>query len=92
MKCPSCSSLETGVVDSRPRCDSSLIYRRRRCPACLERFSTYEIVAGDRTLLVAPGCEPVEVDPASLATLLTPALRDGLAGIIAAAPSMKARP
>lgn len=45
MMCPKCSSLETGVTDSRPV--ESAIRRRRRCCECGERFTTYELDAAE---------------------------------------------
>lgn len=43
MKCPFCHNLDTQVVDSRTSSDSSDVIRRRRsCPACEKRFTTYE--------------------------------------------------
>jgi len=44
MRCPYCSSLETQVKDSRPTEDSSSIRRRRICPDCGGRFTTFERV------------------------------------------------
>src|SRR3569623_1431596 len=44
MRCPSCSSLDTQVKDSRPTEDSSVIRRRRVCLACHFRFTTFERV------------------------------------------------
>ncbi len=44
MRCPSCSSLDTQVKDSRPAEDNAAIRRRRFCPACGGRFTTYERV------------------------------------------------
>lgn len=44
MRCPSCSSLDTQVKDSRPTEDSSAIRRRRLCLACNFRFTTFERV------------------------------------------------
>ena len=44
MRCPSCSSLDTQVKDSRPTEDSSVIRRRRVCLACNFRFTTFERV------------------------------------------------
>lgn len=41
MNCPSCGK-ETFVIDSRPRAKGT-VYRRRNCPACRKRFSTYEL-------------------------------------------------
>jgi transcriptional repressor NrdR len=44
MRCPYCGSLETQVKDSRPTDDSSAIRRRRICPDCGGRFTTFERV------------------------------------------------
>jgi transcriptional repressor NrdR len=42
MKCPFCDSAETQVRDSRPAEDNSVIRRRRFCPDCGARFTTFE--------------------------------------------------
>jgi len=44
MRCPYCSNDETQVKDSRPSDDGSSIRRRRFCPACGNRFTTFERV------------------------------------------------
>ncbi len=44
MKCPFCSNLDTQVKDSRPSEDGMTIRRRRFCPACNSRFTTFERV------------------------------------------------
>eukprot|EP01037_Dinobryon_pediforme_P013921 gene13921-14038_t len=44
MRCPYCGSLDTQVKDSRPTEDSSSIRRRRICPDCGGRFTTFERV------------------------------------------------
>jgi len=44
MKCPFCASEETQVKDSRPTEDSAAIRRRRECPKCEARFTTFERV------------------------------------------------
>ncbi len=44
MRCPYCGSLDTQVKDSRPTDDSSSIRRRRVCPDCGGRFTTFERV------------------------------------------------
>ena len=43
MNCPSCSSPDSKVIDSRPS-DKSSIRRRRECLNCGKRFTTYEII------------------------------------------------
>ena len=44
MRCPYCGSLESQVKDSRPGEDGSVIRRRRVCPDCGGRFTTFERV------------------------------------------------
>ena len=44
MRCPYCGGLDTQVKDSRPTEDSSSIRRRRICPDCGGRFTTFERV------------------------------------------------
>ncbi len=44
MRCPFCGDLETQVKDSRPTEDNTAIRRRRFCPACGSRFTTFERV------------------------------------------------
>lgn len=42
MKCPKCDFYYTEVINSRDRDDGRDVYRRRRCPNCGKRFTTYE--------------------------------------------------
>lgn len=44
MRCPFCGNVDTQVKDSRPAEDHGSIRRRRFCPACGGRFTTYERV------------------------------------------------
>lgn len=44
MRCPFCLHEETQVKDSRPTEDTSCIRRRRACPSCGGRFTTFERV------------------------------------------------
>lgn len=44
MKCPFCGSLDSQVKDSRPAEDGAAIRRRRVCPDCGGRFTTFERV------------------------------------------------
>ncbi len=44
MRCPFCSHEDTQVKDSRPTEDSAAIRRRRECPGCDARFTTFERV------------------------------------------------
>lgn len=42
IRCPSCSNDDTRVLDSRPTEEGAAIRRRRECPACGRRFTTFE--------------------------------------------------
>lgn len=44
MRCPYCRWKETAVVDSREHGDGESIRRRRKCPQCGRRFTTFERV------------------------------------------------
>ena len=42
MVCPYCNKEETNVIDSRKNNEGNSIRRRRECPTCNLRFTTYE--------------------------------------------------
>lgn len=42
MRCPFCGHQDTQVAETRESDDGDVIRRRRRCPACEKRFTTYE--------------------------------------------------
>ena len=44
MKCPVCGSRDSRVLDSRPVEEDTSIKRRRECPTCGKRFTTYEVI------------------------------------------------
>ena len=44
MRCPFCSFIDTQVKDSSPSQDHAAIRRRRFCPSCGSRFTTFERV------------------------------------------------
>jgi len=44
MRCPFCGFADTQVKDSRPTDDNTAIRRRRSCPECASRFTTFERV------------------------------------------------
>ena len=44
MRCPFCGHMESQVKDSRPSEDGAAIRRRRLCPECGGRFTTFERV------------------------------------------------
>lgn len=42
MKCPFCGADDTAVADTRLNEEGDIVRRRRKCPACDKRFTTYE--------------------------------------------------
>jgi transcriptional repressor NrdR len=44
MRCPFCAHEDTQVKDSRPAEEDTVVRRRRQCPACEQRFTTFERV------------------------------------------------
>ena len=60
MKCPFCGYMETQVKDSRPAEDGAAIRRRRSCPSCAARFTSYERIQL-RELMVKKSTGEVEV-------------------------------
>jgi len=42
MVCPFCNTEDTAVIDSRKNSEGTSIRRRRKCPECNSRFTTYE--------------------------------------------------
>ena len=62
MRCPFCGHDDTQVKDSRPTEDNSAIRRRRFCPACGARFTTFERIQLRELTVVksAGGREPFD--------------------------------
>jgi transcriptional repressor NrdR len=75
MRCPSCSSLDTQVKDSRPTEDSSAIRRRRVCLACNFRFTTFERVQLRELIVLKRNGRRVPFDRDKLQRSLQIALR-----------------
>jgi transcriptional repressor NrdR len=75
MRCPFCGNDDTQVKDSRPTEDNSTIRRRRQCPNCGARFTTFERVhLRDLTVLKGTG-QRETFDRDKLARSMTIALR-----------------
>ena len=62
MRCPSCTSLDTQVKDSRPTEDSAAIRRRRLCLACGFRFTTFERVQLRELVVIKRNVDPDRVE------------------------------
>ena len=75
MRCPYCGSLDTQVKDSRPTEDGSSIRRRRFCPACGSRFTTFERVQLRELTVVKKGGVKQPFDREKIMRSITLALR-----------------
>lgn len=75
MRCPYCGSLDTQVKDSRPTEDSSAIRRRRVCPDCGGRFTTFERVQLREIVVLKKSGKKVPFDRDKLMRSLQIALR-----------------
>jgi transcriptional repressor NrdR len=75
MRCPFCRHEDTQVVDSRVSEDGAAIRRRRRCPACDKRFTTYERVELALPSVVKKDGSRVEFDRRKIVASMKLALR-----------------
>jgi transcriptional repressor NrdR len=75
MRCPFCGHLESQVKDSRPSEDAAAIRRRRLCPECGGRFTTFERVQLRDLLVVKKGGRRVPFDRDKLARSIRIAIR-----------------
>src|SRR3954469_4657586 len=74
MRCPHCGTRDTRVVDSRDLDEGQTIRRRRECPACSTRFTTYERVEAARLIVLKRDGSRQEFDRERLASGLRKAL------------------
>ena len=75
MRCPFCGSEDTQVKDSRPADDGAAIRRRRSCPSCGARFTTFERVTLRELTVVKSDQRRVAFDREKLARSIRVALR-----------------
>lgn len=75
MRCPYCGNDDTQVKDSRPTEDSSAIRRRRICPSCGGRFTTFERVQLRELTVIKKSGRKVPFDRDKLARSVNTALR-----------------
>lgn len=82
IKCPNCKEQSTRVMESRSSEEGGVIRRRRKCPGCDKRFTTYERIedqvvikkdgtkeAFNKTKIltgILKSCEKRGVDPAQI--------------------------
>jgi transcriptional repressor NrdR len=75
MRCPFCGSDDTQVKDSRPTEESAAIRRRRVCPDCGGRFTTFERVQLRELTVVKRGGRKVPFERDKLHASIVVALR-----------------
>ncbi|MDX9860620.1 MAG: transcriptional regulator NrdR [Rhodospirillales bacterium] len=75
MRCPFCGHTDTQVKDSRPSEDNAAIRRRRFCPDCGSRFTTFERVQLRELTVVKKNGQKEPFDRDKLTRSLTIALR-----------------
>ncbi|ATU92075.1 transcriptional regulator NrdR [Phyllobacterium zundukense] len=75
MRCPYCQSEDTQVKDSRPAEDGAVIRRRRVCPDCGGRFTTFERVQLRDLLVIKKSGRKVAFDRDKLMRSVEVALR-----------------
>jgi transcriptional repressor NrdR len=74
MRCPFCRAPDSRVIDSRELSGGDTIRRRRECPVCGRRFTTYERVERVSLVVVKKDGRRQEFDPAKLRQKLRVAL------------------
>lgn len=75
MKCPFCGCNDTQVKDSRNTDDDAAVRRRRECPECGQRFTTFEHVQLRDLMVVKKNGERVMFDRDKLAKSIYLAVR-----------------
>src|SRR5262245_51514285 len=75
MRCPFCGNDDTQVKDSRPTEESAAIRRRRVCPDCGGRFTTFERVQLRELTVVKRGGRKVPFERDKLLASIAVALR-----------------
>jgi len=75
LRCPFCQSPDSQVKDSRPSEDGAAIRRRRQCPECGGRFTTFERVQLRELTIVKRSGRRTPFDRDKLARSITMALR-----------------
>ncbi|MCB1487005.1 MAG: transcriptional repressor NrdR [Bauldia sp.] len=75
MRCPFCGNPDTQVKDSRPSQDNTAIRRRRVCPDCGGRFTTFERVQLRELMVVKKNNRRVPFDRDKLMRSVQVALR-----------------
>jgi transcriptional repressor NrdR len=75
MRCPFCQHADTQVLDTRVSEEGDSIRRRRRCPSCDKRFTTYERIELAMPTIVKKNGSRAEYERAKLLASIMLALR-----------------
>ncbi len=75
MRCPFCNHSDTQVVETRDSDEGDAIRRRRKCPSCDRRFTTYERADIAMPVVVKKDGARVEFIPSKLRASMQLALR-----------------
>lgn len=75
MRCPFCGHDDTQVKDSRPTEDNTAIRRRRYCPNCGARFTTFERVQLRELTVIKKNGQRIPFDRDKLARSMEIAVR-----------------
>ncbi len=75
MKCPFCGCEDTQVKDSRNADDNTAIRRRRECPECGSRFTTFERIQLRELTVIKKNGEKTPFDRDKLARSIQIAVR-----------------
>jgi transcriptional repressor NrdR len=75
MHCPYCGHEDSAVLETRASDDGSVLRRRRECPACHKRFTTYERAELNMPAVVKKDGSRSEYDGSKLRASMQLALR-----------------
>jgi len=75
MRCPQCGEANSQVKDSRPSDDDRAVRRRRECPSCGARFTTFERVQKRDLMVVKRSGKLVPLDRGRLYRSISVAVR-----------------
>jgi len=53
VRCPKCKASETRVIETRTADEGRIVRRRRECPQCSSRFTTYERVEEKKVIWIS---------------------------------------
>lgn len=89
MDCPFCQAQDSKVIDSRLVAEGRQVRRRRECPQCNERFTTFEVVELAMPRVIKTNGQIVPFDEVKLRRSLTlplqkrPVTQDDIDSIVA---------